>query len=342
MVATRFKSYQLTSTPSIRHFSMAIDSSSMASSPPKNASLAKGNITRLFCCVVYSRKFVILMQLMNQISTFPQPILFSVHSRFTQPSVSSSIPGSRVSIEMVILDLDSDSLNGDDSIVLSMLLRRYKIRDQSDHGKSPVPQASSLVTPSSPQSLEDLYKTDEDESGEDTDDDYVLVPEETYVPKETTVPDDDLASSPVNKTSEPQLTKVPRDSTTPLSPQGHVGSSSKEPRRPLVKRQRVISTKEEAHKWKFVVKHHIADESNISDQYQFCPAILEPILMQVRFALSLSVGEFYKVHIRGVCFTISPELLNQVLGITLSVDYSVSYPTLECLTEELTGGIVPI
>uniref|UniRef100_A0A9I9DXC6 Uncharacterized protein n=1 Tax=Cucumis melo TaxID=3656 RepID=A0A9I9DXC6_CUCME len=159
---------------------MAVDSSSMASSPPKNASLAKGKHYKI--------------------------------------------------------------------ILLRCLFKKVCHPDATDESNLHIPSANLVQcaqqdVPYHTTDHEDLYKIDEDESGEDTDDDYVLVPEETYVPEETTVPEDDLASSPVNKTSEPQLTKVPRDSTTPLSPQGHVGSSSKEPRRPLVKSQRVISTK---------------------------------------------------------------------------------------------------
>lgn len=78
-------------------------------------------------------------------------------------------------------------------------------------GKSSIPHASSLVTLSSLQSLEDSYETDEDEYGEEIDDDYVFVSKETHVPEETTVPDVDAAPSCVNITLEPQSTKVPSD-----------------------------------------------------------------------------------------------------------------------------------
>ena len=84
-----------------------------------------------------------------------------------------------------------------------------------------------------------------------------------------------------------------------MSPPDNVDSSSGL-RRPPIRGQRVISTKagqrkilpnvpsmpidgvsfhskEGAHKWKYVVKRQIADEANISDQYNSCLAILDLI-----------------------------------------------------------------
>ncbi|KAA0068134.1 uncharacterized protein E5676_scaffold392G00130 [Cucumis melo var. makuwa] len=55
-----------------------------------------------------------------------------------------------------------------------------------------------------------------------------------------------------------------------------------------------------------------------------------------------SADEFHKVHISGVCFTKSLELLNQFLRITLSADYSISYRTLERLVKELTYCTIPV
>ncbi|KAA0049582.1 uncharacterized protein E5676_scaffold94G00560 [Cucumis melo var. makuwa] len=55
-----------------------------------------------------------------------------------------------------------------------------------------------------------------------------------------------------------------------------------------------------------------------------------------------SADKYQKVHICGICFKVSPELLNTYLGLSLPADYAVSYPTPECLAEELTGGIVPV
>lgn len=123
---------------------------------------------------------------------------------------------------------------------------------------------------------------------------------------------------------------------------------------------------ERAHKWKYVFKHRITDESNISNQYQSCSTIIELIrnvgLIRTIFEVGplyprliqelvvnlpsdfndLSVDEFHKVHIKGMCFTISSKFFNQFLGITLPVDYLVSFPTLEHLAEELTDGTMPI
>uniref|UniRef100_A0A9I9E4M2 Putative plant transposon protein domain-containing protein n=1 Tax=Cucumis melo TaxID=3656 RepID=A0A9I9E4M2_CUCME len=125
-------------------------------------------------------------------------------------------------------------------------------------------------------------------------------------------------------------------------------------------------SKEGAHKWKYVVKQRITDEANIADQYNFFPAILGlirnaglirtvfevgpfyPRLMR-ELIMNLpsdfndpSVDEYQKVHIRGVCFNVSRELLNSYLDITLPADYEASYPTPERLAEELTGGTVPV
>ncbi|TYJ96982.1 flocculation protein FLO11-like [Cucumis melo var. makuwa] len=125
-------------------------------------------------------------------------------------------------------------------------------------------------------------------------------------------------------------------------------------------------SEEGAHKWKYVVKQRIANEANIADRYNFCSAILE-LIRNVDLIRTLSeVGPFYprlmrelivnlpsdfndpsadeyqKVHIRGVCFNVSSELLNSYLGITLLADYAVSYPTLERLPEDLTSGTVPV
>lgn len=146
-----------------------------------------------------------------------------------------------------------------------------------------------------------------------------------------------------------------------MLPTRHGGSSSR-PRHPPVRGQRVISTKacqrkippnvasvpidgvsfhseEGAHKWKQVVRRCIADEANISDQYNSCPATLELIHHAGLLCTVFKVGtfyprlirelvvnlpsdfndpsaeEFHKVHICGVCFHVSPELLNQFLDI---------------------------
>uniref|UniRef100_A0A9I9EDY8 Putative plant transposon protein domain-containing protein n=1 Tax=Cucumis melo TaxID=3656 RepID=A0A9I9EDY8_CUCME len=112
-------------------------------------------------------------------------------------------------------------------------------------------------------------------------------------------------------------------------------------------------SEEGAHRWKYVVRCRIADEANIFDQYRSCPIILDLIrnagllctvsevgpfyprlihelIVNLPSVFSdLSAEEFHKVHIRGVCFHISP-------------DYAMSYLTLECLAAELTRGIVPV
>ena len=125
-------------------------------------------------------------------------------------------------------------------------------------------------------------------------------------------------------------------------------------------------SEEGAHKWKYVVKRRIADEANIADQYNSYPAILDliynvglirtiyevgPFYLRLMHELIVnlpsdfndpSADEYQKVHIHGICFNVSPELLNTYLGLSLPVDYAVSYPTPERLAEELIGGTVPV
>ncbi|KAA0056471.1 flocculation protein FLO11-like [Cucumis melo var. makuwa] len=229
MVVTHFKSYQPTSIPSVHCSYVAIDSSSMAPSPRKNASPVKGKhyksislrhpFKKVRCSDatddsnlhISSASSVQSAHASTSSSHAPSVIVKikvpdGSPPRFTQPSASSSISRSRVSIETVILDLDSASSNSDESIVLSKLLRRLKTMDRSGplstlaptaqgtrsppcdvsppprdvpprtayRGKSHVPQASSYVTPSSSKSPEESYGNDEDQLSEDTDEDYVL------------------------------------------------------------------------------------------------------------------------------------------------------------------------
>ncbi|XP_008464024.1 uncharacterized protein LOC103502008 [Cucumis melo] len=125
-------------------------------------------------------------------------------------------------------------------------------------------------------------------------------------------------------------------------------------------------SEEGAHKWKYVVKRCIVDEANLSDQFNFCTAIRDLICNASLLHTVSEVGpfyprlihelvvnlpsdfndssakEFYKVHIRGICFDVSPELLNQFLGITLPTNYAILYPTLQRLAEELIERTLPI
>lgn len=132
--------------------------------------------------------------------------------------------GSRVLIETVILDSDSDSLDGDDFFVLSKLFSHFKKGgsvwsiinsyhySSSTRATSPL-QAFSPITPSSPQLPEDTFEINEVKSGEDTDDDYIPAPEDTPVPEETLVPNVTPIPSCVNQTPKPPTSDVPRAST---------------------------------------------------------------------------------------------------------------------------------
>ncbi|KAA0031999.1 putative mitochondrial protein [Cucumis melo var. makuwa] len=174
VVATHFKSYQSISVPSIYCSSMAIDSSSTAPSPLKNALYAKE------CTCRY----------------------------FFWPFASSSIPRSRVFIATLILDPDSASSDGDDSIVLSKLLQLFKIGDRFSPSSTSAPAAQGIC--SSPRDISPPQNVppqtaNRDESGEDTDEDYVPESEKTHVPKESIVLVDDPTLSRDNRTPKPQI-----------------------------------------------------------------------------------------------------------------------------------------
>ncbi|KAA0048720.1 flocculation protein FLO11-like [Cucumis melo var. makuwa] len=309
------------------------------------------------------------------------------------PSVSLSIPKSssrpepRVSVETVILD--SDSSNSEDNVVLSTLLHRTRSVRSNQTASPAKPRASGGVSPkvASPRSSEHTKysgapssqaspRTTPPSITDDDDDDF---DDKDYAPgrKEKTKveatststenqsashekdPSDHRSTEQPGESLIPRSTEGPSEFSTPMSPPAHVASSSGF-RRPPTKGQR-----ERAHKWKYVVKRRIADEANIADWYNSCPAILELIrndglirtvsevdLFYPRLMRELienlpldfndpSADEYQKVHIRGVCFNVSLELLNSYLGLTLPADYMVSYPTPERLAEELTGGTIP-
>ncbi|KAA0049940.1 flocculation protein FLO11-like [Cucumis melo var. makuwa] len=320
MMAICFKFYQSTSSPPIRHSFVSVESSLMALSPPKNASSTKG---KRYKSTSFSRAPLVTIKI--EVPNVSPP-------RFTQPSASSSISGSKIFIETVILDSNSDSSDGDDSVVLWKLLSRFKIGDWFGESSTPAPTAQGISSPTraaSPLNVthhttdsEDSFKTDEVESSEDIDDDYIPAPKETHVPEETHVPNITFTLSPANKTLEPPLIEVLRDLTTSILPPGYVGSSSQRPKKPLSK-GRLIRT--------------------IFEVGPLYPRLIQELVVNLPSDFNdLSADEFHKVHIKGVCFTISSKFFNQFLGITLPVDYLVSFPTLEHLVEELTDGTMPI
>uniref|UniRef100_A0A9I9CUY8 Flocculation protein FLO11-like n=1 Tax=Cucumis melo TaxID=3656 RepID=A0A9I9CUY8_CUCME len=69
--------------------------------------------------------------------------------RFSQPSVSSFVPDSMISIETVILDSELDSFDGDDSVVLSKLLNWFKRVDPSGHSFIPSSSTKGMPPPAS-------------------------------------------------------------------------------------------------------------------------------------------------------------------------------------------------
>ncbi|KAA0059938.1 flocculation protein FLO11-like [Cucumis melo var. makuwa] len=246
------------------------------------------------------------------------------------PYVSSSIPKSslrpepRVSVETVVLDSYSSDI--DDNVAPPRPSEHTKYSD----------------TPSSQASPKTAPPCEADDEDDDSDDeDYAPGTEEKTEAEAMSTSTENQSASLEKDPSDHQSTEESGESSIPRSTEG--------PR---------------AHKWKHVVKQRIANEANIADQYNFCLAILELIRNAELIRTVSKVGPFYprlmrelivnlpsdfndpsadeyqKVHIRGVCFNVSPDLLNSYLGITLSADYAVSYPTLERLAEELTGGTI--
>lgn len=51
-------------------------------------------------------------------------------------------------------------------------------------------------------------------------------------------------------------------------------------------------------------------------------------------------ADFQKVHLRGIYISISPTILNQLLGLSVPDDLVIHYPSNEQLALELSGGIV--
>ncbi|XP_050935072.1 uncharacterized protein LOC103498446 [Cucumis melo] len=259
-------------------------------------------------------------------------------------SVSSSVPKSlsrpepRVSVKTVVLD--SDSSDSDDNVILSTLLHRTRSARSNQTTSPAKPQASGGVspkvalprpsehtkysgTPSSQASPKTAPPGEADVEDDDSDDeDYAPGTEEKTETETTSTSTENHSASPEKDPSDHRSTEESGESSIPRSTEGPSEFST-----PVS----TFHSEEGAHKWKYVVKRQIADEANIADRYNFSPAILE---------LIRNVGHIctvFEVHIRGVCFNVSPELLNSYLGITLPADYAVSYPTPERLAEELMG-----
>ncbi|KAA0037830.1 flocculation protein FLO11-like [Cucumis melo var. makuwa] len=91
--------------------------------------------------------------------------------------------------------------------------------------------------------------------------------------------------------------------------------------------------KESVRKWKYVVQHQIADELNISNKHLSGTLVIELIQND-------GANEFQKVHVHGVCFTVSPALINYFLGVSLPADFTACPPSPEQLAVELSGSTV--
>ncbi|TYK11122.1 flocculation protein FLO11-like [Cucumis melo var. makuwa] len=306
---------------------------------------------------------VSLVTVKRKVSNSPPPPSFH--------QSTSSVPRTRGLIEMVVLDFDSS--DNEDNVVLSTLLQR-KTGHPSKSSSTPLKSTQVPCSPprgglpsvamSSQTPVHGKFSATSDSpqvsspknvdvASDETDEDYVPTDKETPVPDETTTSIEDRVSSPENHTKTSYF--------------HHSWSTEGTPERTLgADRGISFHSKERTHKWKYVMRRQIVDEANISYQYSSCLVILDLIRTAGLLRTVSEVGtfyprlirelivnlpsdfndpsakEFHKVYIRGVCFHISHELLNQFLGITLPTDYAMSYPTPECLAAELTGGTMHI
>ncbi|KAA0042431.1 flocculation protein FLO11-like [Cucumis melo var. makuwa] len=255
--------------------------------------------------------------------TVKEEVLEFSSPQSARPSVSSSVPKSssrpklRVSVETVVLD--SDSSDSDDNVILSTLLHRTRsacsnqttspAKPQASGGVSPKvasPQPSEHTkysgTPSSQASPKTAPPCEVDDEDDDSDD-------EDYAPgmEEKTEAE---ATSTSTENQSASLEKDPSDHRSTEEPE-------------LIRNARLLRT--------------------VSEVGPFYPRLIRELIVNLPSDFNdPSADEYQKVHIRGVCFNVSPELLNSYLGIILPADYAVSYPTPERLAKELTGGTVPV
>ncbi|TYK16303.1 gag-pol polyprotein [Cucumis melo var. makuwa] len=357
MVATRFKNYPSGNSSFSNNSSTLSVSVSMAPSPPKSITSLKG---KRFKEILTKHPY---KKVRRAISTGDEGEHNTVSSPVRSSRAARSVnPSSPVMVKKEVPDLlyYSSSKEGSNQ---THFPAKPKPREVSSP-KEVLPRTSDhskyFVAPSfqaSPQtSLPSVAEDDDDTDDED----YVPRTEEKTVPEATSTSIEDHSTFHAKHPSDHRSTEEPVISTK-------AGRQKIPPNVPFVPIDGVsFHSEEDAHKWNYVVKRRIADEANIVDQYNSYPAILD-LIRNVRLIRTVSkVGPFYprlmrelivnlpsdfndpsadeyqKVHIRGVYFNMSPELLNTYLGLSLPADYAVSYPTPERLAEELTGGTIPV
>ncbi|KAA0065488.1 putative gag-pol polyprotein [Cucumis melo var. makuwa] len=316
MVDTRFKSYQSSALSSTHSPSATNVFNSMAPSPSKTTTTTKG---KHYKCIPTRHLFKKIHRSMAAIDNDQHSLLTSPVSppRTSHPSASSSVSRSSVSVETVVLD--SDSSDGNDNVISCSPSRvaspsKDVLSRTTDHGKSPTTQSF----PVSPQAS---FSTNDEEASDDTNEDYVPIPEETPTPEETTTSAEDHVSSPKNRMLEPQSTEGLGESSISMLPPEHYY--------PYPAILDLICNVGLLH--------------TVSEVGPFYPRLICELVVNLPSDFNdLSTEEFYKVHIRGVCYNVSPELLNQFLDITLPTNYAILYSTPECLAEELTEGTVPV
>ncbi|KAA0035460.1 gag-pol polyprotein [Cucumis melo var. makuwa] len=350
MVSTYFKAYQSSASSSSHCFAFSSGSVSIAPSPPKSATTSKGK----------RYKGIPTKHPYKKVRRSVTATAEGLHSPLTSPVRSShagrpSDPVSPVTVKKEVPEVfPPHTFHPSASSSVPETLRRL-LRQWCWILILPIVTIMWCCRPffivrlgtiiMCPQLL---YNQDQllalhqeihvDDASDETDEDYVLGTKETTVLEETSTSSEAFASSFGNQHQNLGLLKV---QVNPPFQFCLLGMSAPPLDRgdPCQRTPDHIHQEEGAHKLKYVVKRSIADEANISDQYNFCPTILELIHTA---GLTRTVSEYHKVHIRGVCFNVSSALLNNFLGISLPSDYVVSYPTLERLAKELTGGTVSV
>ncbi|KAA0053951.1 flocculation protein FLO11-like [Cucumis melo var. makuwa] len=172
----------------------------------------------------------------------------------------------------------------------------------------------------------------DDDDDDSDDEDYAPRMEEKIEAEATFTSTEDQSASHEKDPSDHRTTEEP----------ANVASSSGF-RRPSTKGLRVVSTKAGRRKVPPNVPSVPIDGliRIVSEVGSFYLRFMRELIVNLPSDFNdPTADEYQKVHVRGVCFNVSPELLNTYLGLTLPADYAVSYPTPERLAEELTGGTI--
>lgn len=77
----------------------------------------------------------------------------------------------------------------------------------------------------------------------------------------------------------------------------------------------------------------------VEDVGPFQPRLMHELIVNLPTGFNdISSADYQKVHVRGICINISPALLNQFLGLSVTNDLVITYPSNEQLGIELMDG----